>query len=448
MNYTLYSIYKHTSRYQKNFLGRFTIAGRFMLSIALFAAILGLDTQKTMIYQIASFVFFLLIISYLQSLKHTVTISLKRNFPETCTAGEKLYYTIYLENNGKRDSHSLFYKDEPGDPVPTYLDFINTPEDGEEKRNWFDRRAGYYRWLWMIKKNIGANFKTHKLPALKKGEKRELEIWLTPRRRGYIHISGYTIERHDPAGLMKKEIFIKSERNILVLPKIYDIPLFEFSGSRKYHQGGITAAMKRGDSDNFVALREYQPGDPVKHIDWKSSARTHSTVVKEYQDEYFSRYGLILDTFCKQVHSDIFEEAVSIAASILTNVDLGNSVLDLMFVGTEHFTATSGRGIAEQRHMLEILASVSTCRDKTFNELTNLIKNHVNLLSGLAIVLIDIDKERKELINFLAQMKIPFKAMVISESKEITAKKISDQGINHPITIIEKDKVGELIIEN
>ena len=44
-------------------------------------------------------------------------------------------------------------------------------------------------------------------------------------------------------------------------------------------------------------MRDYRPGDPLRRIHWKSWAKTGRPVVKEYQDEFFVRHGLILDTF-------------------------------------------------------------------------------------------------------------------------------------------------------
>ena len=44
------------------------------------------------------------------------------------------------------------------------------------------------------------------------------------------------------------------------------------------------------------SLRDYRPGDPLQRVHWKSFARTGRPVVKEYQDEFFERHALVLDT--------------------------------------------------------------------------------------------------------------------------------------------------------
>ncbi len=442
MSPTLYKIYKKTWYLKAKFLTKFTQAGRFYFICLITTAIFGLNIQKTMIYQIFCTLATLLVLAWLFSLRFRTTITVRRILPETCTAGEKLRYRLEIKNHGKQREHGLFFKEELKNPLPSYPEFDNSPEDGEENRNWFDRRAGYYRWLWLIRKNNGAETRHHPLPVIEVEETTQ-EIHLIPYRRGYIHFTGYRVSRHDPLGLLRSSAKFHSRGNLLVLPKIYPLPSFLFHGSRKYQQGGIAAALKSGNSTEFMALREYRHGDPVKYIDWKSSARTGQTVVREYQDEYFSRYGLVLDTFSPRSHSQIFEEAVSIAASILTASPTGDVILDLMFVGPESFISSSGQGIAEQHHMLEILASVATCRNKPFSELASLLKSHVSLLSGLAIIFIDMDRERKELLDFLHSLKIPFTAMMVVDDKEKGLEKLTSEKLTVPVTLLELGHIKE-----
>ncbi|MBX7106135.1 MAG: DUF58 domain-containing protein [Gemmataceae bacterium] len=51
----------------------------------------------------------------------------------------------------------------------------------------------------------------------------------------------------------------------------------------------------RGFSVEFVQHREYVPGDDVRHIDWKSYARTGRYTVKQYQQETNFAGHLLLD---------------------------------------------------------------------------------------------------------------------------------------------------------
>ena len=75
------------------------------------------------------------------------------------------------------------------------------------------------------------------------------------------------------------------------------MPHIQLRGQRKYQPGGVALASSIGESDEFVALRDYRAGDPMRRIHWRSWARVGRPVVREYQDEFFVRHALVLDTF-------------------------------------------------------------------------------------------------------------------------------------------------------
>ena len=91
-------------------------------------------------------------------------------------------------------------------------------------------------------------------------------------------------------------------------------------------------------------MRDYRPGDPLRRIHWRSWAKTDKPIVKEYQDEFFVRHALILDTFQKEAYGDVFEEAISVAASFACTMGTQDSLLDLMFIGTEERGRAGGAG--------------------------------------------------------------------------------------------------------
>src|SRR6185503_4682590 len=172
-------------------------------------------------------------------------------------------------------------------------------------------------------------------------------------------------------------------------------------GSMQYQEGGVALASSVGQSEEFVALRDYRRGDPLRHIHWKSVSKTGRLIVKEFQDEFFVRHALILDTFSLTPRLDVFEEAVSIAASFACTVRTQESLLDLMFVGPQAFCFTIGRGLAHADQMLEILASVRICTEKAFSALQNLVLEHLGTLSGAICVFVEWDQARQELVRKL-----------------------------------------------
>ena len=212
---------------------------------------------------------------------------------------------------------------------------------------------------------------------------------------------------------------------MLVLPKHYTVPPVQLQGNRKYQHGGMNMASSVGDSQEFMSLREYRPGDPLRSIHWRSYAKRTQPVVKEYQDEFFVRQGLILDTFSGPHTEEVFEEAVSVAASFAVAVKHQDALLDLMFVGTRAYRFTSGRGLSTTENMLEILACVEPCHDGSFDRLQQLVLEHGSESSGFICVLLGWDENRQSFVRLLETMTIPSLVLIITdngvdESSEIT----------------------------
>jgi uncharacterized protein (DUF58 family) len=139
--------------------------------------------------------------------------------------------------------------------------------------------------------------------------------------------------------------------------------------------------------------------------------------VKEFQEEYFVRHAMVLDTFGAGPETEIFEEAVSLAASFACTVDRLDTLLDLMFVGDRAYVFTAGRGLAHSAQMLEILAGVELHPSGRTESLTELVLAHVGRLSGCVLILLHWDEARHQLRRQLEVRKVPTLTFILrSES--------------------------------
>lgn len=59
---------------------------------------------------------------------------------------------------------------------------------------------------------------------------------------------------------------------------------------------GLRDIRKRGQGLEFQSLREYQQGDPVRHIDWRATSRRQKIIIREYQEEQDQQVLFILDS--------------------------------------------------------------------------------------------------------------------------------------------------------
>ena len=201
-----------------------------------------------------------------------------------------------MHNQGKRPLEALMVRETLRDPRPGYAEWRRAREPGEEKRNWFDRHQGYFRWRWLIERRTPERAAREALEDIPPGGHRTVTLWLRPKRRGRLELDAVQLSRTEPLGLIRGLARISAPGRVIALPKRYRLPAIALPGQRRFQQGGVTFATSVGDSEEFIGLREYRPGDPLQRVHWKSYARTGSPIVKEYQDEFFERHALILDT--------------------------------------------------------------------------------------------------------------------------------------------------------
>jgi uncharacterized protein (DUF58 family) len=162
-----------------------------------------------------------------------------------------------------------------------------------------------------------------------------------------------------------------------------------------------------------VSLRDYRSGDTPRRIHWKAWARTGRLVIKEYQDEFFVRHALLLDTF-PAGDAAAFEAAVSLAASLVMMPRSSESLLDLMFVENRSYTFTQGRGLGAPAELLRVLATVEPSRGR-FSELAEAAILCARRMSGGICVLLEWDQERRDLVARLRGHGIPLRVWVVTD---------------------------------
>jgi uncharacterized protein (DUF58 family) len=414
-------LFKGYWRYSANrhwFLRRFTPAGVLAVSFVVALACLGADTNLAIAYQ--AFILMILVLSFsvVYSFRPKPKLAARRILPKTGSVGAPFSYRILVTNKGRRTEHGLAILENLSDPRPTLKEFLATPEPGEERRNGVDRAFGFYRFTWLLSRRLIATIREKSAPPIPPGSTREIEMETVPRRRGILEFAGLTAAKQDPFGLFRSLVHIKAPDKSIILPRRYPTADINLDGSTKYQPGGVSFASAIGESEEFISLREYRPGDSLRHLHWKSWAKTGKPIVKEFQDEFFVRHAMILDTFTDKGETDLFEEAVSVAASLACSLQAADSLLDLLFVGSEAFCFTAGRGLAHTGRLLEILAAVKTCPDRGFAVLERLVVDHISAVSGCVCVFLEWDEPRRRLVEQVQMRGLAPLVIVLTETEE------------------------------
>ena len=241
---------------------RLTARGRFLLWATLALALVGVDTRRALVFMLFALAAPPLVLGLRLLVQDRPAVRLSVRIPARLTAGRSATTTIDAIADGSATLPlSVFW----AAPLPASAGLDVTPVE-----SCVETAAGR--------------------PA-------RVRLTFTPRRRGRFVLPGLGVARTDPFGLVRSKAVWLPEQVLLAYPRYYTLDELPLPMGRRYQPGGIPLASAVGDSLEFVGTREYREGDPLRKIHWRSWGRLGKPVVKEYQEEYFSRIALVLDTF-------------------------------------------------------------------------------------------------------------------------------------------------------
>ena len=388
-------------------------AGITLMIIGLILICLAGGQASQSLFHLLGFAFALGFLSLCWLPWRRARIEIARDLPPYATAGEPLTIRYQLKNLKARKVTHIQLLETPPDPRPTPQQFLTAHEPGEENRNRFDRLFSYYCWTWLYERNqrFEASPSTQLITIPRLG-RQSVFAKIKPNRRGVIILPDLRLLLPDPLGFFQRcQRTPTSEGKLTVLPRRYRLPEIELPGSARFQPGGDTASRQIGASGEFVGLRDYHPGDPLRLIHWKSWARTGKPIIKEFEETFFPRHGLILDT--SPDDPSLFEDAVSIAASFAASVDSRESLIDLMFISGQTQVISAGRGVGPATRLLASLAAVEATDDPAYEALKKLIMQHASDLAGCLAIFAGWSPDRQKMLRNLAAAEIQIAAIVV-----------------------------------
>ncbi|MEY2411386.1 MAG: hypothetical protein QOF48_4056 [Verrucomicrobiota bacterium] len=444
MNRLRYKLYRQFSGLRHAIPRRFTPAGLLALVTLCATGAIGIDMDQTVGFQGFALVACLLMMAIMLAPFFRGRFTIERVLPRYGSVGEPFTYHVTVRNLGTRTWRDLELIEDVEDPRPSFADYAVARREAPRGATFRITRTpagpGRHRRV--------APFKPARVSTLAPHGDAEALVQLIPARRGPLRLIGATVARSDPFGLFRGFVRVPQTATVLILPKRYRLPSIALPGTRQYQRGGVTHASAIGQSDEFVSLRDYRPGDPLRHIHWRSWARTGRPIVKEFQDEFFVRHALILDTFASPAQMAAFEEAVAVASSFACSLSTQESLLDLMFVGPQAVCFTTGRGVGHAEQALEILASVRPCREKPFRSLQELVGQHAGNVCGCVCLLLGWDEPRRELIRQLESLGQPLLVLVIAEAAAAAAiRNAPAEGKPAQFHVLETGRIAEGLLQ-
>ncbi|MDW8381262.1 MAG: DUF58 domain-containing protein [Verrucomicrobiota bacterium] len=386
---------------------RCTPAGLTLLAAMVLSGTMGFDPDNAMIYQVFTLLFGMLLASAIVAGWFRGRFEVNRELPRYVTAGVPFRYHVRVRNETSRVQKGLWVLEEVGAPQMSPAEW-QAWQRAQRRRMRSFRPARSRRPARALPILCQAA-----LPPLAPGQSATATLEAVIGRRGLVEMKEVALARTDPLGLFRVLRRYPVPQKLLVLPRCYFVPPIAIPGDPRYQLGGVTLASHVGQSEEFISLRDYRRGDPIRHIHWRSWAKVGRPIVREFEDEFFVRHALVLDTFTDWPEHEAFEAAVSVAASLACTLPTQESLLDLLFVGSEAYRFTVGRGVGHVEQMLEVLASVRPCPDRPFETLERLVLQHMGVVSGCVCVLLGWDPPRRALVEKLVQWGVPVRVLVV-----------------------------------
>jgi hypothetical protein len=167
----------------------------------------------------------------------------------------------------------------------------------------------------LIEVPLGVGLIEVAVPTLARGSEVVRDFALPTTRRGVISVGPVRTVRADPVGLVRRELIWADRAELLVNPRTISIPSMS-TGLIRDLEGSPTKDLSTNDM-SFHALREYLPGDERRNIHWKSTARTGTYMVRQFEETRRSHLVIALSLANGDyVTDEEFEMAISVAGSL------------------------------------------------------------------------------------------------------------------------------------
>lgn len=393
---------------------RFTARGRHVFWLCAVLAVLGLDTRASRAYVLFALVAGPLAVAALLALRRPPRAVLRASLPVRLTAGRAVTVRAAVTVAAPRDAGPLVV-------------------------SWGRRGPGSEGLLLRPPEAL--------VEPVAGGEA-HASLGIQAERRGRFVLPDLGVARTDALGLLASRRLRQPGRVVLACPRFFTLSDLPLPTGRRYQPGGIPLASSLGDSTEFVGTRDYRPGDPLRRVHWRSWARRGQPVVREYQEEYFSRLALVLDTYLparpRPPHRRAFEAGISVLASIADHFSRTEQVVDILAAGPDVYEVSTGRSLGYLDNVLDVLACLEPCHEPPFAVLAPRLAEKLARLTTMVAVVLDWDEAREAFLRRVQGLGVAVQVFVVHEGPTARDWRTAGAALG-PIRLLTPDEVDQRI---
>jgi uncharacterized protein (DUF58 family) len=175
------------------------------------------------------------------------------------------------------------------------------------------------------------------LPALERGQSARAAYRVPTDRRGRFVVGPAQVGIADPFGLTIRTVTLGGQADIIVRPRVHELRgVVPAPGQRRAAASArARVPVPSTAHDEFLALREYEVGDDLRRIHWRSTARVGELMVRDDEAAWRPHTVLVLDNRADAHTPASYEAALVATASIALRLGRAGRAIEVI--------TTSGR---------------------------------------------------------------------------------------------------------
>ena len=192
-------------------------------------------------------------------------------------------------------------------------------------------------------------------------------------RRGYFAFKRIRVTIREHFGLVSSERELPTDGQLFILPPVLRLRRVAIQPRRTRIFSGTIPAHTGGSGVEFFDVREYQPGDSPRWINWKLTARhPQSVYANQFEQERSADVGILLDGRHRTNdfgRRSIFEHSVLAVAALADSLLNSGNRVGLLFYGKQVNWTMPGYGRMQSERILQALARLEPGDVQSFDGL-------------------------------------------------------------------------------